>query len=361
MTAATKPVLAVRDLRTYFRTRTGDVKAVDGVSYHVNPGEIVAFVGESGCGKSVTQYSTLQLVPPPGEVVGGEVLFEGLNLLDLKPYSPQMRAVRGGGIGVVFQEPMTSLNPVMTVGKQIAESIRVHLKLSRADAMSRSIDLLTRVGIPDAAQRARAYPHEFSGGMRQRVMIAMALACDPRLIIADEATTALDVTTEAQLLEMIRDVVRETETALILVTHNLGIVARYADRVYVMYAGDIVESGTTSEIFENPKHPYTLGLLSAMPRIDDPHERQLEPIPGVPPNLLDKPDRCPFMPRCPFATATCETSPKPLLEGGEHSAACYEVDRSQSLLRAQRELREQRAELAARSVVNDLTAPGGMP
>ncbi|MFS0776921.1 ABC transporter ATP-binding protein [Neobacillus sp. 3P2-tot-E-2] len=319
-------LLEVKNLKTYFTSDGSTIKAVDGVSYHVDAGEIVAFVGESGCGKSVTQYSGLQLIPtPPGRIMDGSVLFEGKDLLKYKSNSEEMREVRGGKIGVVFQEPMTSLNPVITVGKQIAESVMLHMNMNKAEARLRAIELIKMVGIPDSEQRVDYYPHQFSGGMRQRIMIAMALSCNPKLLIADEATTALDVTTQAQLLEMMRDVVKKTNTSLILVTHNLGIVARYADRIYVMYAGGIVESGTTKEIFNHPKHPYTIGLMKAVPRLDDPKDRKLLAIEGSPPNLANKPDHCAFLPRCAFKTAACSSKPAPSLMGeGGHQAACYE-------------------------------------
>ena len=329
-------LLEVKDLKTYFSSDGSTIKAVDGVSYHIDEGEIVAFVGESGSGKSVTQYSGLQLIPtPPGRIVGGSVFFEGEDLLQYKPNSEKMRDVRGGKIGVVFQEPMTSLNPVITVGKQIAESVMIHLKMNKADARKRAIELITMVGIPDAEHRVDYYPHQFSGGMRQRIMIAMALSCNPKLLIADEATTALDVTTQAQLLEMMKNVVKQTNTSLILVTHNLGIVARYAERIFVMYAGGIVESGPTKEIFKNPKHPYTIGLMKAVPRLDDPKDRKLLSIEGSPPNLANKSEHCAFLPRCQFATDVCRSKPAPPLTavGDAHEAACYEkIENSSTLI-----------------------------
>ena len=237
-------LIEVRNLKTQFKQEKGILKAVNGVSYYLDPGEIVAFVGESGSGKSVTQYSGLQLIPcPPGEIAGGEILFEGKDLLSYKSNSEEMRKVRGGKIGVVFQEPMTSLNPVMTIGKQLRESIMLHMGLDKKEAENRVVQLLKQVGIPDPESRLNSYPHQFSGGMRQRIMISMALSCDPKLLIADEATTALDVTTQAQILELMKGIVKNTGTALVIVTHNLSIVARYADRVYVMYAGEIVEHG----------------------------------------------------------------------------------------------------------------------
>ncbi|WP_141335556.1 ABC transporter ATP-binding protein [Paenibacillus sp. tmac-D7] len=319
-------LLEVKNLKTEFRVDGLTYKAVDGVSYYVDEGEIVAVVGESGSGKSVTQYSGLQLIPsPPGKIVGGEVLFKGADLLRYHPKSEELRDIRGGQIGVIFQEPMTSLNPVLTVGEQIGESVMLHMKLNKAQARSRAIELIQQVGIPDAEHRVDYYPHQFSGGMRQRIMIAMALSCNPKILIADEATTALDVTTQAQLLELLRDIVKRTNTALVLVTHNLGIVARYADRIYVMYAGGIVESGSAKDIFASPQHPYTIGLLKAVPRLDDPKDRKLIPIEGLPPNLADKQATCPFLPRCSYRTALCSEAPAPeLVEVKDgHHAACY--------------------------------------
>lgn len=319
-------LLEVKNLKVQFKMDDQIIKAVDGISYYINPGEIVAIVGESGSGKSVSQYAGLQLIPqPPGEIVGGEVWFEGKNLLELDQNSDQLRDMRGGKIGIVFQEPMTSLNPVLTVGRQIMESLLIHTKMSKKEAEERTLELLKMVGIPDAEHRINDYPHQFSGGMRQRIMIAMAMSCNPKLLIADEATTALDVTTQAQILELLRDLVRKTNTAMVIVTHNMGIVARYADRIYVMYAGEIVESGPCKEIFARPSHPYTIGLLRAIPRLDDPKERKLIPIDGMPPNLAQKPETCPFLPRCKFKTDRCKTEPSPQLRevAPNHYAACY--------------------------------------
>lgn len=326
-------LLEVKNLQTQFTVDRNVVKAVDGVSYYVDEGEVVAIVGESGSGKSVTQYSGIQLIPtPPGKIVGGEVLFNGKNLLQLS--GEELRQVRGGEIGVVFQEPMTSLNPVLTIGYQIIETIVLHLKMNKKDARKHAIELLKSVGIPDAEERIDYYPHQFSGGMRQRVCIAMAMACNPKILIADEATTALDVTTQAQILEMLKDIVKETKTSIVLVTHNLGIVARYADRIYVMYAGEIVESGTTKEIFSSPKHPYTISLLNAIPRLDDPKGRKLIPIDGIPPSLFNKQDICAFLPRCLHRTAACSFKPAPKLEsmGGNHYSACHEDINAEAIL-----------------------------
>ena len=319
-------VLQVEGLATEFRTLGGVVRAVDGVSFRVGEGEIVGFVGESGCGKSATMLSVMQLVPnPPGEVIAGKVLVGGRNLLELKPRGRDMCAVRGGTIAMVFQEPMTSLDPTMTIARQIGEILRRHRGLTAAAAAQRAVELLEMVGIPEAAVRAKDYPHQFSGGMRQRVMIAMALSCNPRLIIADEPTTATDVTTQAQLLELMRDTVRQSGTSLIIVTHNLGVVARYAQRIYVMYAGRIVESGVAKEILCAPAHPYTIGLLSCVPRLGEPPGRKLVPIGGLPPDLIDMPAHCAFLPRCQACADRCTERPAPGLTdiGGGHMVACH--------------------------------------
>ena len=313
-------LLQVNNLQTRFDTEAGTVKAVDNVSFHVSEREIVGVVGESGCGKSMTQMSVLQLIPnPPGRIIGGEVWFEGKDLLKYGANSSEMRAVRGSKISMIFQEPMTSLNPVLTVNQQLSESMQLHLGLSKAEARTRAIELLKMVGIPAPESRVDDYPHQFSGGMRQRVMIAMALSCNPKLIIADEPTTALDVTTQAVLLELMKDLVEKFNSSLILVTHNLGVVARYAHRLYVMYAGRIVEAGPSKEIFAHPRHPYTKGLLRCVPRLDETRERELEPIKGLPPNLIKMPPTCAFLPRCPYRTPQCEKSHwPPLVKIGEH-------------------------------------------
>lgn len=325
-------LLEVKNLKTQFNMEDGKVKAVDGVSYYVDEGEIIAFVGESGSGKSVTQYSGLQLIPiPPGRIVGGEVVYEGKNILEYTNRSKGLRDIRGGEIGVIFQEPMTSLNPVYTIGRQIQESVILHLKMTSKQARARAIELLKMVGIPDAEQRIDDYPHQFSGGMRQRVMIAIAMSCNPKILIADEATTALDVTTQAQILELLRNIVRETNTSMVMVTHNLSVVARYADRIYVMYAGGIIEYGTAKQIFANPRHPYTIGLLNAVPGINDPKDRKLIPIDGIMPSLIDKPDMCSFLDRCKYCTKVCANSPAPVLEpvtGDDgHYSACYNIEK----------------------------------
>jgi oligopeptide/dipeptide ABC transporter ATP-binding protein len=320
-------VLDVSGLRTSFFTGEGEFKAVDGVSYHVDQGEVVAIAGESGCGKSVTQISVLQLIQsPPGRILGGTVMFEGQNLLALAPQSKAMRSIRGGGIAMIFQEPMTSLNPVLTIGRQLSEVIRVHAKLSKSQAWQRGIAALEAVGIPEPAERMRSYPFEMSGGMRQRVMIATAVACNAKLIVADEPTTALDVTTQAQVMELLLDMVRRDGKSLVIITHNLGLIARYAHRVYVMYAGKIVESGTAEALLTGAKHPYTLGLLNSIPKLEGDPDIDLVPIPGAPPSLNNRPEFCAFAPRCPFAQPDCRTRPFPqmrLVGRADHYAACH--------------------------------------
>lgn len=317
-------LLEIQDLRTYFKVKAGRVRAVDGVSFGVKPGERLGVVGESGCGKSVTALSIMRLVPqPPGEYAGGSILFQDQDLLEL-PESG-MRKIRGGQMGMIFQDPLTCLNPTMPVGKQIAEGLQIHLKLSSDQALKRAVSLLEQVGIPDAGARAGAYPHQFSGGMRQRVMIAIALACNPKLLIADEPTTALDVTVQAQILELISGVCEEFGTAVILITHDLGVVAGMTDRVVVMYAGKVVETAPTDELFVNPRHPYTLGLLSSVPRLDEQRTSELRTIEGAPPDLLQPPPGCPFMPRCAFARSICRTMPPldPLAGNAAHRKACW--------------------------------------
>ena len=324
--AESKRVIEVHDLHTEFQMKHRTVFAVNGVSYYVDAGEIVGIVGESGCGKSVTQMSSIQLVAsPPGKITAGEVRFNGRNLLDYGKDSEEIRSIRGSDIAMIFQEPMTSLNPVLTIGEQIAETLRLHKGLDKKQARERVIELLRMVGIPDPQTRYGQYPHEFSGGMCQRIMIAMAISCDPKLLIADEATTALDVTTQAQILETLQKIVKETHTALIIVTHNLGIVARYADRIYVMYAGRVVESGTAQQIFDHPGHAYTVGLLNSIPRLDDDKSRALVPIDGLPPDLQKPGEHCPFLPRCRQAVGDCEKLPVPQLMECEkgHYSACY--------------------------------------
>jgi oligopeptide transport system ATP-binding protein len=319
-----EPLLAIRDLFTEFRTGAGVVRAVDGVSWSVDPGETVAIVGESGSGKSVTALSVLRLIPdPPGRVISGEVRFGGRDLMRLS--EDEMREVRGGAIGMVFQEPMTSLNPVLTIGRQITETLEQHRGMDHGAARRRAMELLAVVGIADAARRLKQYPHQLSGGMRQRVMIAIALACEPKLIIADEPTTALDVTIQAQILELMKALTRRLGVALVIITHNLGVVARYANRVNVMYAGRIVESGTAADIYHRPRHPYTLALLRSVPRLDRPRQARLDPVEGQPPDLTRLDAGCAFRPRCPFAVEICATTRPPLgASGGSgHLAACF--------------------------------------
>ena len=319
-------LLEIKNLKTHFRTDRGLVKAVDGVSYHIDEREIVGLVGESGCGKSVSQLSMLQLIPtPPGEIVEGEIIFEGQDLLKFKAKGAEMRSVRGGKMAMIFQEPMTSLNPVLSISQQLTEMLELHLGMDGKKARERTIELLRLVGIPDPANRIDDYPHQFSGGMRQRVMIAMGLSCNPRILIADEPTTALDVTTQAQLLELMKDMVERFQASLILVTHNLGVVARYANRIYVMYAGRVVEAGTTKDIFAHPHHPYTIGLLKCVPRLDEEQGRKLVPIVGMPPNLINMPPTCAFLPRCPHKVERCRREPWPKLRRihGQHYASCY--------------------------------------
>ena len=325
-TAAAEPVLSVRGLKTVFQTGTGEVHAVNDVSFDIMPGELLGVVGESGSGKSVTMMSLLKLLPsPPAEIRAGEVLFEGRNLLDLAPR--ELRRIRGARIGFIFQDPMTSLNPVFTVGFQLMEPLRKHMGLSKRAAFDRAVELLELVNIPDAPKRMRAFPHQFSGGMRQRVMIAMALTCDPKVLIADEPTTALDVTVQAQILELMRDLRTKLGTAIVWITHDLGVVAGIADRVAVMYGGEIVEYSDVGELFANPRHPYTRALLSTLPSLTGEREERLVSIGGQPPNLRAAPDFCPFTPRCPHAFERCAHENPPLepVRGakGRHEVACW--------------------------------------
>ena len=318
-------LLQVNNLETQFFTEGGLVKAVDGVSYHIDEQEIVGLVGESGCGKSVSQLSVMQLISTPGKIVGGEILFEGRNLLELEANGPEMRSIRGAKIAMIFQEPMTSLNPVLTIGRQLTETLELHMGLNRSDSREKAIELLRDVGIPSAESRIDDYPHHFSGGMRQRVMIAMGLSCNPKLLIADEPTTALDVTTQAQLLELMKEMVEQYHASLVIVTHNLGVVARYAQRIYIMYAGRIVEAGTTKDIFAEPRHPYTIGLLKCIPRLDEERGRKLVPIVGLPPNLINMQPTCAFSPRCSYKSEKCLKEPWPPLThlGNEHYVGCF--------------------------------------
>ena len=316
-------VLDVKGLKTYFYTDEGVVKAVDGLSYRVRKGEFVGLVGESGCGKSVSAMSVLRLIPyPPGLIVDGEIRFGGEDLLQVD--EARMRAIRGNRIAMVFQEPTTSLNPVLTIGRQIAESIELHRNANKAAARAESVRLLELVGIPDPERRIKDYPFQFSGGMQQRVMIAMALSCDPELLIADEPTTALDVTVQAQLLEIVADLRQRLDMAGVIITHNLGLVARYVDRVNVMYAGKLVESGATEVIFAEPKHPYTIGLMASVPRLDSPRRVAPRAIEGLPPNLARLPAGCSFAPRCSYAMDRCrEQEPPPETVGDGHYRSCF--------------------------------------
>jgi oligopeptide/dipeptide ABC transporter ATP-binding protein len=322
------PVLDVRHLSTQFTTRSGVLRAVDDVSWDVRPGETVALVGESGCGKSVSALSIMRLVAEPaGRIVGGEVWFKGRDLLRLS--EEEMRRVRGREIAMVFQEPMTSLNPVLTVGRQLTEGVEIHLGADPARARARAQELLQMVGIPDPARRLAQYPHQFSGGMRQRMMVAMALACEPTLVLADEPTTALDVTIQAQILELMKTLSRRLGVAMLIITHNLGVVARYADRVNVMYAGRIIEQGTARELYAHPRHPYTLGLLRSVPRLDEARRARLDPIEGQPPDLSRLPPGCAFTPRCAFRVERCLAERPVLRPAGEdgHVSACWEIER----------------------------------
>ena len=318
-------LLEVRNLKTYFHTRDGLVKAVDDVSFEVSEGEALGIVGESGCGKSVTALSIMRLISsPPGRIVDGEIFFNGKNLLDLD--ADEMRRVRGKHIAMIFQDPMTSLNPVLTINRQIAEVLQLHEGLSAGAARRRAIELLTLVGIPSAEERIDDYPHQFSGGMRQRVMIAMALSCNPQLIIADEPTTALDCTIQAQIIDLVRKLRQEFHTAVMWITHDLGVVAGLCDRVMVMYAGHIVESAAVKRLYANPRHPYTLGLLRSIPRLDQQRKAKLVPIDGLPPDLIDMRPGCAFSPRCGYAEACPpETPALRTIEAG-HRSACWVAD-----------------------------------
>jgi oligopeptide transport system ATP-binding protein len=317
------PILQVRGLTTRFRTDRGEVTAVDDVSFVVGRGETLAIVGESGSGKSVTALSILRLIPsPPGRIVAGQVLFEGRDLLEADNAS--IRDIRGNKIAMIFQEPMSSLNPALTVGVQVAEPMHEHRRMPWSAALEKASELISRVRIPDAKSRLASFPHQYSGGMRQRIMIAMSLGCAPSLIIADEPTTALDVTVQAQILDLLKQITQETGTALMLITHDLGVVARYADRVVVMYGGRIVETAPARELYKSPRHPYTVGLLRSVPRLDGDTSRRLVPIDGQPPDLSQLPPGCAFEPRCRLASARCR-SERPSLEpvSPTHHKACF--------------------------------------
>jgi oligopeptide transport system ATP-binding protein len=315
-------ILEVEDLVTQFNTPEGTVYAVNGVSFDLAEGETLGVVGESGCGKSVTMLSILQLIPmPPGEIVNGKAMFHGKDLLNIG--QEEIRNVRGAQIAMIFQDPMTSLNPVLTVNKQVSESLILHLGMSKKEAEQRVLDLLRQVGIPEPEKRLNQYPHQFSGGMRQRVMIAMALSCNPQILIADEPTTALDVTIQAQIIDLVRKLRDEIGMTVVWITHDLGIVAGLAKRVIVMYAGYIIEEAQVKELYANPQHPYTLGLLHSLPRLDDRDRHRLTTIPGLPPLLVEKPVGCPFVPRCPYAYERCAENPQLIEVGVNHKLACW--------------------------------------
>lgn len=313
-------ILEVKGLKTYFFDRKGKVPAVDGVDFIIHKGETLGIVGESGCGKSVTSMSILKLLPPEGKVVDGEILFKGNNLVEYTPV--EMEKVRGKEIAMIFQEPMTSLNPVYTIGKQIDEMILNHEKLSKKEVRNKTIEMLRLVGIPSPEKRYDEYPHELSGGMRQRVMIAMALSCNPELLIADEPTTALDVTIQAQILELMKDLKRKLNTSIMMITHDLGVIAEMADNVLVMYAGMVMEYSDVKSLFKNPIHPYTQGLLKALPRIDDAKDK-LYVIDGAVPSLYDIPEGCRFWPRCPYVTERCKHEVPDLYTCGSRKTRCF--------------------------------------
>ena len=321
-------LLDVEGLRTVFRSARGPVTAVNGISFYIDAGETVGVVGESGCGKSVTALSLMRLIPnPPGRIEGGSIRFKGRDIVTLG--DRELRDLRGKEIAMVFQDPMTSLNPMLRVERQMTEGIMLHLGLKKREARDRAVEMLRLVGIPAAERRMRDYPHQFSGGMRQRVVIAIALSCNPALILADEPTTALDVTIQAQILELLRQITRESNAAVMLITHDLGVVAGMCERIIVMYAGSIIEEAPRRDIFYDPRHPYTIGLLKSVPRLDRPREARLSQIEGLPPDLSRVPSGCPFHTRCPFATDLCRQSTPQLRQVGQgHSVAChYEIAR----------------------------------
>ena len=320
-------ILDVKNLHVYFDTYAGVVKAIRDVSFHVNKGESLAIVGESGSGKSVTVQTVMKLIPmPPGRIASGEILFKDRDIVKMN--EAEMRKIRGGEIGMIFQDPMTSLNPTMTVGKQIAEGIMMHQKVSHKEAMAKALEMLKAVNIPNPEERLNSYPHQFSGGMRQRVVIAIALACNPDLLIADEPTTALDVTVQAQILDLMNELKSKMNTAIILITHDLGVVADLAERVIVMYGGEIMEEATVHDIFKDPKHPYTWGLIKSIPRLDIDREREkLSSIDGTPPDLFNPPVGCPFAPRCEYAMEICKKEKPGMINGGNnHRVSCWLLD-----------------------------------
>lgn len=318
-------ILEVKDLKVSFSTYAGEVQAVRGVSFHLKKGEVIAIVGESGCGKSVTAQTIMRLIPTPPSVIkkGSSILFDGKKEIT-KASNREMEKIRGSEMGMIFQDPMTSLNPTMTIGKQIAETLIKHQKLSKKEALDRAVEMLTLVGMSNPAGRIKQYPHELSGGMRQRVMIAIALACNPKLLIADEPTTALDVTIQAQIIELMKTLRDKTQSSIILITHDLGVVADMAERVIVMYAGKVVEQGSLDDIFYRSEHPYTWGLLRSVPRLDQNNDEDLVPIPGSPPDLFAPPKGCAFAARCPYAMEVClEEDPEHTTLSSSHSAACW--------------------------------------
>ncbi|MBY9081301.1 ABC transporter ATP-binding protein [Paenibacillus sp. HN-1] len=327
-----QPILKIENLHTHFFTEKGEVPAVDGVDLHINPGEVLGVVGESGCGKSVTSLSVLKLVPnPPGRIVDGRILFKGQDIVPMK--EREMRKIRGNAVSMIFQEPMTSLNPLFTVGQQIIETVRLHQGVSKKEAREHAVDMLRKVGIPRPESIIEEYPHQLSGGMRQRVMIAMSISCNPELLIADEPTTALDVTIQAQILDLIRRLNEEQGTAVMMITHDLGVVAEMCHRVAVMYAGKVVEEGPVRDIFKNPLHPYTQGLIASVPRMDETRER-LYSIPGNVPILSTAMQGCRFAPRCPHVLDVCRRSlPELTLQDDRHSSRCWlhESDREDAV------------------------------
>ena len=320
-----EPLASVEDLRVEFHTDAGVVKAVDGVSWSISPGETLGIVGESGSGKSVSALALMGLLQKPQAKISGRILFRGRDLLTAG--EDELRSLRGNDISMIFQDPLTALNPVFKVGHQVAEVIQAHEKIGKVPARKRAVELLAEVGIPNPRQRAQEYPHQYSGGMRQRAMIAMALALDPVLLLADEPTTALDVTVQAQIMNLLSKLQESRGTAIVLITHDLGVVAGYADRVLVMYAGKVAETAGADAVFHAPRHPYTLGLLTSLARLDRRRTERLRPIPGQPPSLIHRPPGCPFHPRCSFATDICPAEMPPLVGGSMHAAACHHQDR----------------------------------
>ncbi len=316
-------LLRVKDLKTYFYTQDGVVKAVDGISFELARGETLGIVGESGSGKSVTALSILKLIPdPPGKIVSGEIYLDGMDIVALK--EKEMQQVRGNEIAMIFQDPMTSLNPVFTIGNQIMETIMLHQRLNKKVAREKTVELLRSVGIPNPEQRIDGYPHQFSGGMRQRAMIAMALSCNPKILIADEPTTALDVTIQAQILQLMNEIKERTNSSIIIITHDLGVIAEMADNIIIMYGGMVVEYSDVNTIFYNSHHPYTWGLLRSIPRLDEVKRERLIPIPGIPPSLIHVPPGCPFSPRCRYAKDICfKVTPELKNIGRFHKVACY--------------------------------------